>query len=210
VAAEGDGAPLDENGKREFRRALAKRNPPFFEALIADAQITAGMRGERQHFRSKTDALLQALRLMWASDAFLAHAAYRAKARLQGLGVPILPRIFHRIAMITAQVSIGDPVLMHPGVYIVHGQIVVDGLVEIHPGAVLRPWITIGLIGPGVVGPTIGPRARIGTGAKVLGDVTIGEEAQVGANAVVLEDVAPGTTVVGVPAKPVVKAAPLG
>jgi serine O-acetyltransferase len=209
VTADGDGAPFDESAKREFRRALAKRNPPFFEAVIADARITAGMRGERQHFRSTADALGQALRLMWVSDAFLAHAAYRAKARLQGLGVPILPRILHRVAMITAQVSIGDPVLMHPGVYIVHGQVVADGLVEIHSGAVLRPWITLGLIGPGVVGPTIGPGARIGTGAKVLGDVTIGENSNVGANAVVLEDVPPETTVVGVPAKPVDRAAPL-
>jgi serine O-acetyltransferase len=204
VAAESDGAPLEEHEKREFRRALAKRHPPFFEALIADARITAGMRGERQHFRSRPGALLQALRLMWVSDAFLAHAAYRAKARLQRLGVPILPRVLHRIAMITAQVSIGDPVLMHPGVYIVHGQVVADGLVEIHSGAVLRPWITLGLIGDGgVVGPTIGPGARIGTGAKVLGDVTLGENSNVGANAVVLEDVPPGATVVGVPAKPV-------
>lgn len=207
MAFQGDGA-AGEDAKRAFRRALAERHPKFFEALIADAQITAGMRGERQHFRSRGDALLQALRLMWVSDAFLAHAAYRAKARLQALGVPVLPRILHRIAMITADVSIGDPVLMHPGVYIVHGQVVADGLVEIHSGAVLRPWITIGLIGGSVAGPTIGPGARIGTGAKVLGDITVGENANVGANAVVLEDVAPGTTVVGAPAKPVETRAP--
>jgi serine O-acetyltransferase len=205
VAFQGDGA-AGEDAKRAFRRALAERHPKFFEALIADAKITAGMRGERQHFRSHADAFLQALRLMWASDAFLAHAAYRAKARLQALGVPVLPRILHFIAMITAGVSIGDPVLMHPGVYIVHGQVVADGIVEIHTGAILRPWITIGLRRGSVVGPTIGPRARIGTGAKVLGAVTVGEGANVGANAVVLEDVAPGTTVVGVPAKPVEKA----
>jgi serine O-acetyltransferase len=209
VAFGADGAASEEEVKREFRRALAKRHPPFLEALIADARITAGMRGERQHFRSRADALLQALRLMWVSDAFLAHAAYRAKARLQALGIPVLPRIAHKIAMITADVSIGDPVLMYPGVYIVHGQVVADGLVEIHSGAVLRPWITIGLIGGSVVGPTIGPGARIGTGAKVLGEVTVGENANVGANAVVIEDVAPGATVVGVPAKPVEKTAPL-
>jgi serine O-acetyltransferase len=100
-------------------------------------------------------------------------------------------------------VSIGDPVLMHPGVYIVHGQVVADGIVEIHAGAVLFPWITLGLIGPSLAGPTIGPGARIGTGAKVLGGVKVGENAQVGANAVVLDDVAPGTTVIGVPARPV-------
>ena len=200
-----DGAG-EGDAKRAFQRALAERQPHFFEALLADARITAAMRGEREHFRSRGDALLQALRLMWVSDAFLAHAAYRLKARLQALGIPVLPRILHRIAMITAQVSIGDPVLMHPGVYIVHGQVVVDGIVEIHPGAVISPWVTIGLIGPSLVGPTIERDVRIGTGAKLLGDIKVGENASIGANAVVIEDVAPGTTVVGVPARPVERA----
>ena len=206
MAAASDGAGQEEDAKRAFQRELAKRHPPFFQALIADASTTAAMRGERGDFRSRADALLQALRLMWQSDAFLAHAAYRLKARLQALGVPILPRILHRVAMMTAQVSVGDPVLMHPGVYIVHGQIVADGIVEIHSGAVISPWVTIGLISPNLVGPTIGPGARIGTGAKVLGEVKVGENASVGANAVVLHDVAPGTTVVGAPAKPVERA----
>jgi len=199
----GDSAANEKRERREFRRTLAKRNPPFFEALLADAKITAALRGERHEFSSRADALLQALRLMWQSDAFLAHAAYRLKARMQALGIPVLPRIAHRVAMITAQVSIGDPVLMHPGVYIVHGGVVADGLVEVHSGAVLLPWVTLGLIGPDIVGPTIGPGARIGTGAKVLGNVEVGADAKVGANAVVLHDVPPATTVVGAPARPI-------
>jgi serine acetyltransferase len=43
---------------------------------------------------------------------------------------------------------------------------------------------------------------NIGTGAKVIGGVRIGAGATVGANAVVVDDVAPGTTVVGAPARP--------
>ena len=38
-----------------------------------------------------------------------------------------------------AQISIGDPVVVAPGVYIVHGQFVADGLVEIGHGAVIAP-----------------------------------------------------------------------
>jgi serine O-acetyltransferase len=145
--------------------------------------------------------VLQVVRLMLQADAFVAQVAYRAKARMQALGVPFLPRIAHRIAMVTAQVSIGDPVIVHPGVYVVHGQVVADGIVEIHPGAVLFPWVTIGLIGPELAGPTIGPGAQIGSGARVLGKVHVGAGARVGANAVVLEDVPDGATAVGAPAR---------
>jgi acetyltransferase-like isoleucine patch superfamily enzyme len=44
-------------------------------------------------------------------------------------------------------------------------------------------------------------RARIGSGAVIMGGVTIGEGALVGAGAVVTRDVPPGATVAGVPAR---------
>jgi serine O-acetyltransferase len=188
--------------QREFWRALRTRHPRLREALVADARITARYRGERHEFRSRLDAAAQIARLCWASDAFMAHALYRAKARLQALGVPLLPRLLHKLAMLTAQVSIGDPVVMHPGVYLVHGQVVADGLVEIHSGAVIAPFVTIGLRAGDVQGATIERDVNIGTGAKVIGGVRIGAGATVGANAVVVDDVAPGTTVVGAPARP--------
>jgi serine O-acetyltransferase len=189
------------DAKSAFLRDLRSRHPRFREAVVADAQITARFRGERSEFRSRLDAALQVIRLMVQADAFLAQVAYRAKARMQALGVPLLPRIAHRIAMMTAQVAIGDPVIVHPGIYIVHGQVVADGIMEIHSGAVLFPWVTLGLIGPELIGPTIGPRAQIGTGARVLGKVHVGADARVGANAVVLRDIPGGATAVGIPAR---------
>jgi len=192
---------LVDTAKRTFERDIRARHPRFRDAVIADARITARFRGERSEFRSSLDAAVQILRLMLQADAFLAQVAYRAKARMQALGIPVLPRIAHRMAMVTAQVSIGDPVVVHPGIYIVHGQVVADGIAEIHSGAVLFPWITIGLIGPELTGPTIGPSAHVGTGARVLGKVHVGANARIGANAVVLEDVPDGATAVGIPAR---------
>ena len=183
---------------------IRARHPGFREAVVADARITAQHRFERHEFHGPLDTVVQVLRLMWVSDAFLAHAMYRLKARLQALGVPLLPRLAHKVAMATAQVSIGDPVVMDPGVYIVHGQVVLDGLVEIRRGTVISPWVTIGLRAGDWTGPTIGPGVSIGTGAKVLGNVTVGAGARIGANAVVLDDVAEGSTVVGVPARAVI------
>jgi len=145
---------------------------------------------------------------MWVSDAFLAQTLYRLKARLQALGVPVLPRLAHRLAMVSAGVSIGDPVVVHPGVYIVHGQVVIDGIVEIHAGTVIGPFVTIGLRSGDLIGPTIESDVSIGTGAKVLGRVQVGAGARIGANAVVVDDVAPGAMVVGAPARPVSDAGP--
>jgi serine O-acetyltransferase len=165
--------------------------------------VTAKHRGERAEFRSAADAVVQILRLSWVSDAFLAQALYRVKARCQTLRIPVVPRIAHRLAMITAQVSIGDPVVVEPGVYVVHGQIVIDGMVEIGAGTIISPFVTVGLRAGELRGPTVETGVSIGTGAKVIGPVRIGARATIGANAVVVDDVAADATVVGVPARPV-------
>jgi serine O-acetyltransferase len=188
-------------GVDDFWRAIRAQFPGLREALREDARVTALHRGERHEFRSRLDTAAQILRLAWVSDAFLAQALYRVKCRLQVRGVPALPRVAHRLSMLLAQISIGDPVVVHPGVYIVHGQVVADGLVEIHSGVVIAPFVTIGLRGGNVKGPTIERGTSIGTGAKVIGPVRVGAAATIGAGAVVVDDVADGATVVGVPAR---------
>lgn len=190
--------PID---RQAFWSALRARHPALGEAVREDARVTAMHRGERHEFRSRLDTALQVGRLAWVSDAFAAQVLYRVKARAQAGGVPVLPRIAHRLAMLLAQVSIGDPVVMHPGVYIVHGQVVLDGLVEIGPGVVIAPFVTIGLRAGDVQGPVLEAGVSVGTGAKVIGPVRVGQGATIGANAVVVDDVAPGTTVVGAPAR---------
>lgn len=199
AAISGNGAGSEQPSVHDVR----KRHPKFIEALLADARVAGAFRGERFSFDSKLDGVLQALRLMVVTDAFLALAAYRAKARLQSLGVPLLPHLFQHIAIMAGHISIGDPVLVQPGVHISHGYVVIDGFTEVESGAILAPWVTIGLIGTSMVGPTIGPHARIGTGAKVLGQIELGAGSRVAANSVVLSDVPDGSTVVGNPAKTV-------
>ena len=195
--AEPPAPPID---RRAFWSALRARHPRLGEAVREDARVTAMHRGERHAFRSRLDAAVQIGRLAWASDAFAAQVLYRIKARAQARRVPVLPRVAHRLAMMLAQVSIGDPVVMEPGVYIVHGQVVIDGLAEIGPGVVIAPFVTIGLRAGDVRGPTLESGVSVGTGAKIIGPVRVGAGATVGANAVVVTDVAPGTTVVGAPA----------
>ena len=187
--------------RETLMREIRARHPRFAEAVLADAAVTARYRGERHEFRSAADAWLQALRLAWQSDAFLAQALYRAKARMQALGVPLLPRVAHRLAVMTGQVSIGDPVVVQAGVYLMHGQVVIDGVTEVGSGVTIGPFVTLGLRHGDIAGPTIGADSHIGTGAKVVGSVRVGAGTQIGANAVVLDDVPDGATVVGAPAK---------
>jgi serine O-acetyltransferase len=182
--------------------AVRSGHPRFAEAVLADTCITAAQRGDRHEFHSRLDAWVQAVRLAIVSDAFLAQLCYRAKAACQRRRLPVLPRLFHRLAMVTGQICIGDPVVVRPGVYIPHGQVVVDGMVEIGAGVVLFPFVTIGLQAGNMKGPTLGDRAVIGSGAKIIGPVRVGERARVGANAVVLSNVSDHTTVVGIPARP--------
>src|SRR5215212_4892102 len=115
-----------ENPKAEALMSdIRARHPMLREALAADARAALYHRGERYELRSRFDVAIQMLRLVWVSDAFLAQAFYRVKASLQRRGVPLLPRLAHRLAIATGQVSIGDPVVIHPGFHLLHGQVVI-------------------------------------------------------------------------------------
>ncbi|MEJ7585476.1 MAG: hypothetical protein WKF43_15670 [Acidimicrobiales bacterium] len=176
-------------------------HPRFSAAVIADARVAARHRGERHEFRSRADGALQVLRLAVVTDAFFAQCCYRAKAHCQARGIPVLPQLLHRLAMATGQICIGDPVVVQPGVYIPHGQVVIGGVTEVGRDVVLDPFVTLGLRAGRIRGPSIGRSATIGTGARVIGRVRVGEHARVEANAVVIADVPDGVTVAGIPAR---------
>jgi serine O-acetyltransferase len=103
--------------------------------------------------------------------------------------------------MMIAQVSIGDTVIIAPGLYLFHGQVVIDGLTEIGAGARIAPFVTIGLREGQFEGPTIESNVSIGTGAKIIGPIRVGHGARIGANAVVVTDIPAEATASGVPAK---------
>ena len=189
------------NGSASREQELRAAQPTFMDAVMADARIAAAYRQERSEYRSRLDALAQVVRLMLVTNAFVGLVAYRAKARMQALGIPVLPWLAHRVAIMTAQISIADAAVVQPGVFIPHGAIVVEGMTRIGTGVVIYQWVTIGLMGPGVMGPTIGPGANLGPASQVLGPVKVGKGARIGANSVVIEDVPDQATAVGMPAK---------
>ena len=103
---------------------------------------------------------------------------------------------------------------IHPGArigerfFIDHGFTVIGETAEIGDDVTIYQNVTLGGTNPstGVGGkrhPTLKSGVVIGSGAQVLGPIEVGEGAKIGANSVVTKDVAPGSTVVGIPAKPV-------
>ena len=103
--------------------------------------------------------------------------------------------------MMHSQVCIGNPVVIEPGIYIAHGQVVIDGFTKISSGVVIFPWVTIGLKAGNFQGPMIENDVHIGTGSKIIGPVTLGQGAMVGANSVVIKNVESHQTVGGIPAE---------
>ena len=92
-------------------------------------------------------------------------------------------------SMVAPGACLGEGVLLNAGAA-VHHDVEVGAYCEISPGARLLGRCQLG------------QRCRIGALAVVLPDVVIGDEVVVGAGAVVTRDVPAGSTVAGVPARP--------
>jgi serine O-acetyltransferase len=184
----------DEPG-RAFMRERRARHPSLRHAVVAEARI-ALLHRYGPAPRRGVGTLLQILHLCLTSEAFLAQAIYRVRAALQRRGVPVLPSICHRLSNLIAGLDIGDPVIVHPGVHILHGKVVIDGVTEIGSGVVIGPFASIGLISGNILGPTIEEDVMVGTSSSVLGKLTVGRGATIGANSAVFRDVPAGTRVV--------------
>lgn len=192
--------PSKKEREAELNRRLRIVRPGFIAAVSGDVRTYRRRRGESGPSDNTLMRCVQVLRLIWTADDFAALLLYRVRVALDSIGIPLLPRLLYFANAAFFGVRIGDYVAMEPGIYIPHGQVVIDGLVHIERGCALFPWTTIGLVAGNAIGPHLEAGVIVGTGAKVLGNITIGANARIGANAVVLHDVPAGVTVVGVPA----------
>lgn len=117
-------------------------------------------------------------------------------------------RVVNHFARFLTAIDIHPGAVVGRNLFIDHGFVVIGETAIIGDNVTIYQGATLGGTNPtnGVPGkrhPTIGDNVLISLGAAVLGPITLGNGARVGANAVVTRDVAPGSTVVGIPAKPV-------
>ena len=121
-------------------------------------------------------------------------------------GMPLPARMISQFARWLTGIEIHPAAVIGRRVFFDHGMgVVVGETAEIGDDVLIYHGVTLGgtSLVRGKRHPTVRDRVSIGAGAKVLGAIEIGESARIGANAVVVADVAAGTTVLGIPAKPV-------
>ncbi len=131
--------------------------------------------------------------------------------------------IYHpELSNISEKATIGDNCKIHSHVWI-GAKVKIGNGCKIQAFAFIPDGVTIGnnvFIGPvvlfindkyppshgkGWLGTFVNDDASIGAGAIIMAGIVIGKKAVVGAGAVVTKNVLDNTTVVGVPAKPLLK-----
>ncbi|MBI2321277.1 MAG: serine O-acetyltransferase [Chloroflexi bacterium] len=163
-----------------------------------------GLRRDIQAIFDGDPAATNIVEVLLAYPGLHALLLHRVAHRLHRWGIPVIPRLISHLNRFVTGIEIHPGAQIGHGVFIDHGMGVVIGETAIvGDDVMIYQGVTLGGTGKqrGKRHPTIGRRAVLGVGAKVLGDITIGEGAKIGAGSVVLDDVPPYCTAVGVPAK---------
>jgi serine O-acetyltransferase len=136
------------------------------------------------------------------TDGTLANALYRLQAALARWHLAPLALLPHWLNKLLNGCVIGVRAQFGPGLILIHP---VGVVINSSTRGGRNVWIESSVVIGDNRGrsPVLDDDIFIGSGAKIIGGVHLGSGARVGANAVVLKDVAAGSTVVGIPARPI-------
>lgn len=131
----------------------------------------------------------------------LAHFLYRYK-------LYFLARLISQIGRFFTGIEIHPGAIIGKRLFIDHGMgIVIGETTTIGNDCTIYHNATLGGTGKDKYKrhPDLGNNVMVGCGAKILGPIKIGSNVKIGANAVVLKDVEENSTIVGIPARRVIK-----
>lgn len=162
------------------------------------------IREDIRAFYDRDPAAKSTVEILLAYPGLHAVLLHRLTHWLNGLGIPVLPRVMAHAGRFLTGIEIHPGAKMGRRVTIDHGMgIVIGETAEVGDDVLIYQGVTLGnnRFQRGKRHPTIEANVVLGAGAKVLGPITVGEGARVAAGAVVVHDVPPHTTAAGVPAK---------
>lgn len=133
---------------------------------------------------------------------------HRLSHALSKRGFKWLARVLSNVARLFTGIEIHPGAVIGQRFFIDHGMgIVIGETAKIGDDCSLYHGVTLGGTSwsAGKRHPTLGNNVVVGAGAKILGPIMINDGARIGSNAVVVKAVPADTTVVGVPAREVIK-----
>jgi len=161
----------------------------------------------------KGDGHLALLRCEGYGRAFIAIGSNRLRERLADLALGQGYELVNAIsphAFISPTARLGTGIAVMAGA-IINAEAFIDSLAIVNTGACVDHDCRIGKaahIAPqcGLAGNVaIGTKSFLGIGSRVIPEISIGSEVMVGAGSVVITDIENGQTVVGVPARPLIR-----
>ena len=158
--------------------------------------------------KSRDPAANNLLEIIFLYPGFHAMIIYRISNLLWVLKLTFFAKMIAYLGRILTGIEIHPAAKIGKNMFIDHGHGVVIGETsEIGDNVLIYHGVTLGgnSLNKGKRHPTVGNNVIIGAGAKILGPLQIGDSARVGANAVVTKNINANSTVMGIPAKEIIK-----
>jgi serine O-acetyltransferase len=172
--------------------------------------IFKSLRDDIRSIMERDPAARSTIEVLLAYPGLHAVIAYRIANFLWRHGFLLLARLTSNVGLLFTGIEIHPGAKIGARLFIDHGSGVVIGeTAEIGNDVTLYQGVTLGgtSLHHGKRHPTLEDGVIVGAGARVLGPITVGAGARIGANAVVLAEVPKGVTMVGIPARPVMRRA---
>ncbi len=165
-------------------------------------------REDIESIRTRDPAARSSLEIVLCYPGLHALLFYRLAHRAWTAGLHTLGRFVSHVAKILTGIEIHPGAQIGRRVFIDHGTGVVIGeTAVVGDDVTLYQGVTLGgtSLHREKRHPTLEDGVIVGSGAQILGPWTIGAGARIGANAVVLGDVPSGVTMVGIPARMIMR-----